>query len=406
MLNDTFVRHNAVFFVGSMSVAVLNYLYHPILSRIMAVDRFGEVQALFSLYTQVSVLLSVSGLVMLHLVANQNEKRELFETLSSLMMYVMGACIGILLVATPYLTRAWHLETPWEVVVVALTLLVATLANPGRFFLQARRRFRELSTANIIVALGRLVCAAALVMLSFDALGAVGGLLIATTISFAYVLIKTRDGAALPHLRALTWDRMVRRELAYATLIFFATGFVTLLYTADVEIVKYLFPPDIAGYYSGIATVARIIFFATGSIASVLLPYITLAAPAHENKRYFLKACLFTGTLGGAGLIVMTLFPHLVITLLIGARYAPYASLLPVLALHTFTIAFINIFIFYFLALRTMIVIPLSIVGIVSIGVSLFFFHASPMQVVLSFLSGSVLSLIMFIAAYIAYGKR
>lgn len=406
MLNDTFVRHNAVFFVGSMSVAVLNYLYHPILSRIMPVDRFGEVQTLFSLYTQISVLLGVLGLVTLHLVANNSEQRALLETLSSLVMYVMGIAIGILLMATPHLTRAWHLETPAEIVIVALTLLVATLANPGRFFLQARRRFQELSIANIIAALGRLVCAAALVIAGFDALGAIAGLLIATTISFSYVFFKTRHHVAIPRIRLVAWDANLRRELLYAVCIFIATGFVTFLYTADVEVVKYLFPPDVAGYYSGIATVARIIFFATGSIASVLLPYITLSTPLHENRRYFLKACAFTGLLGGAGLVVMAVAPSLVIHILIGARYVPYASLLPILALHTFTIAFINIFIFYFLALRTMIVVPISIVGAASIGAFLFFFHASPAQVVLSFLAGSVLSLSIFTAAYIAYGTQ
>ncbi len=389
-----------------MLVAFLNYLYHPLLSRLMEVSRFGEVQVLFSLYTQISVVLSVFGMVALNMFANKKEHDDLLETLSTLVMYVMGGGILVLFLCTPYLTRLWHLETSFEVVLVGLTLFVAALANHGRFYLQAERRFAELSVANMIAALGRLVFAALLVIIGWNAFGAVAGLFIATLLSFSYIFIKTKHAVSLPRPKKIVWNDRLRRELAYAVLVFFATGFVTLLYTADVEIVKYLFPPDIAGYYSGIATVARIIFFATGSVAAVLLPYITLTATPKENRKYLLKALAITALLGSVGLSIMIVVPEFVVQALIGARYLALASMLPLLALHTLVVALINVFIFYFLALRTMILIPISIAGTCGIGVFLFFFHASPAQVVASFLAGSVISLIMLAVMYVSYGKH
>ena len=32
---DDFIRHNAIFFAGSMAVAVLNYIYYPIVGRLL-----------------------------------------------------------------------------------------------------------------------------------------------------------------------------------------------------------------------------------------------------------------------------------------------------------------------------------------------------------------------------------
>jgi O-antigen/teichoic acid export membrane protein len=306
---------------------------------------------------------------------------------------------------TPHLTRLWDLETPAEVVIVAATLVIATLANHGRFYLQAARRFTELSIANTIAAGGRLLFATLLVIIGWNAFGALAGLFIGTLLAFLYTLVKTKHIVPLPRLKKITWSAPLGRELKYATLVLFATGFVTILYTTDVEIIKYFFPPEIAGYYSGIATVARSIFFATGSVAAVLLAYINIHATKKENRVYLFKALAITALLGGGACIIMLLVPNLIVHLLIGSRYLALAPLLPLLALHTLVVALINVFMFYFLALRTMILIPIATVGVGCICLLLFFFHASPAQVVMSFLIGSVASLITLIVTYYNHGR-
>ncbi len=63
LADDRFVKNNVIFFFGSMGVAFLSYLYHPILGRIMKVEDFGEVQTLLSLVTQVSVPLGIFAVI-------------------------------------------------------------------------------------------------------------------------------------------------------------------------------------------------------------------------------------------------------------------------------------------------------------------------------------------------------
>ena len=73
---DTFLRHNAVFFLGNMAVNVLNYLFYPILGRMLAPSYFGEVQVLFSILSHVTIFFNVFGLVVVNSVANQKDRKD------------------------------------------------------------------------------------------------------------------------------------------------------------------------------------------------------------------------------------------------------------------------------------------------------------------------------------------
>jgi O-antigen/teichoic acid export membrane protein len=48
--SSDFLRQNAILFVGSLAVSVLNYAYYPVLGRLLKVEEFGEVQVLISLF--------------------------------------------------------------------------------------------------------------------------------------------------------------------------------------------------------------------------------------------------------------------------------------------------------------------------------------------------------------------
>jgi len=72
--SSSFVRHNAIFFFGSVAVGVLNYVYYPILGRMLSVEAYGEVQALVSLFLQMLVFLVVMSQVTINVVANYTDE--------------------------------------------------------------------------------------------------------------------------------------------------------------------------------------------------------------------------------------------------------------------------------------------------------------------------------------------
>src|ERR1700729_698452 len=71
--SSSFIRHNTISFVGSMSIGFLNYLYYPVLGRLMHTNSFGEVQTLSSLFAQVVIFLNVLGLITVNIVANYDD---------------------------------------------------------------------------------------------------------------------------------------------------------------------------------------------------------------------------------------------------------------------------------------------------------------------------------------------
>jgi len=139
---------------------------------------------------------------------------------------------------------------------------------------------------------------------------------------------------------------------------------ITGMYSVDTVAVKHYFDAHTAGLYAGISTVARIIFFLTASIAAVLMPSIKLAHPAKQNRQTLLKSFALLACIGGAALLVFTLLPNVIIRILMGGKYLPYASLLPRLSLMIFIISILNLFIVYYMALRRYIVIPIVLLGV------------------------------------------
>ncbi len=53
-----FLRHNAIFWSASLFVSFLNYLYYPVLGRLLDPTSFGETQTIISIFTQVDRFLS------------------------------------------------------------------------------------------------------------------------------------------------------------------------------------------------------------------------------------------------------------------------------------------------------------------------------------------------------------
>ncbi|MBP6931477.1 MAG: hypothetical protein KBB62_02010, partial [Candidatus Pacebacteria bacterium] len=54
--SDVFFRQYAIYFTGSMVVAFLNYVFHPLLGRLLSPSDFGDIQALISLIAQSAIV--------------------------------------------------------------------------------------------------------------------------------------------------------------------------------------------------------------------------------------------------------------------------------------------------------------------------------------------------------------
>ncbi len=394
IFQDKFIKDNVIFFVGSMMIAVLNYLYHPAMSRMMSVEDFGEVQALISMTYLTGIFLTIFGTIAVNIISHRDTTSDkhikLLSQLYKLALYVVGAfAIGIVLLS-PYLMRALQFESVISFLPLALVLLVGIPFTFYSSYLRGDRQFGAVSIAGIITSAGKLLFAVTLVSLGLRVFGAVSALALATFCALLYTLYKTRGVFRISIKEKLLFTPALRGELSYGVLIFFALGYITFLYTSDVLVVKYFFDPETAGLYSGIATIARIIFFATASVAGVLLPSINRNAPTGVNKSILKKAFIIIMLMGVGALGIFWLFPSLIISTLIGEKYLPLAELLPLAGLYVFLASLTNLFYSYFLALRDKRLIGFSLFGFVVTIVMVSLCHKSLHAIVIDYTIGAI----------------
>jgi O-antigen/teichoic acid export membrane protein len=398
-----FIRHNAVYFAGSMAVAFLNYLYHPILSRMLSLQDFGEVQTIFSLTVQISIILGVIGLVAVNIESNKEsapQRQALLRDIQAATFWTMVVVSLGLLIFSPELAALFHFNSLLPFFILVAILLSNLPITFRRANLQAQYDFTGISVAGLVMAAGRLVAAIALIIIGWRVAGALAGLAIAQVLAGFYLLYKTRNIKA--GLRwQLQFSRPLLREMGYILLTLLATGFVAFLTSADILFAKFYFDPTTAGSYSGISTLARIIFFATTSIAAVLLPSIKLHHSFSEHARLFGKSMLLLLAIGLGALLVFYFFPTTVITILIGPKFLPSADLLARLSLVTFFASIVNLFVFYFLALRHYAVLFVVAAGAAATVVPILALHRTPLDIVNGFLIGSCMTVAFFMLLFI-----
>ena len=240
-------------------------------------------------------------------------------------------------------------------------------------YLQGSGRFTELSTGGIISSATKLILATALVYIGLGSIGATIGIIMAGVASYYYLVWRTRGYLDLnqhANIHALEKGR-VRKEVIYGVLVLFATSLVTLFFTIDILVVKHFFSAYEAGLYSGISAIAKILYFAIGPVAGVLLSSIKIRNTRKENSRTLIKALALSLSVGGIGILTFYIFNDLIISIMIGQKYLPFAYLLPKAGLVMLLAAITNVLVFYFLALRRFFLIVVSCGGIILTGLLL-----------------------------------
>ncbi len=408
ILQDKFIKDNAILFVGSMVVAVLNYLYHPILSRMMTVDDFGEVQALIAIFLQISVILGIFGNIVVNLTANNNNKSKNLAIINQLYkIALIGSFIitsGIIIL-TPFLKHFLNFHSIFSFWVLAISLPLSISLTFRKFFLQGKKEFTKVSAISIFYAGGRLVIAIFLVWLGWATFGAISAITLATLFSLFYTYKITRKKLKLSLKQPVVFNKALKEEFKYGGLILATTGFITFLYTADMVFVKHYFPPDLAGFYGGITTIARIVFFITGSVVAVLIASVKIKESFRKNAKILLKGLIIITLIGATATGVFVLFPALVIKLMIGSRYVEYAYLLPKMAMLLFLVSLTNLLMMFFLALRKYFVIWISIFGVTIITMMSILNHTALMNIVNNFLIGASITIALLVYQFIKFNK-
>ena len=397
ILQDQFLKHNFIYFTGSMILGVINYAYHPVMSRLMTVEDFGETQAIISLSLLSGLFLGFYPSLVTNHVANNQDGEELNDFLAGVFTLVLPISIGIFLLVILFsgaLQRFFYFSSPYPLFSLGVLYLFSVNASFRSSYLHGRKRFSTVSLASITQAGSRLFFAVVLVLLGWRVFGAITALVLAQICGLAYLYLRTRKSikiktVSVKHL-PIVWGKL-KPYLPYAGLLLIATMTITFFYSADVLFVKRFFPPAEAGLYSGIASIARVIFFLTAPIGGVLFPSIIMKNGHHENARLLIKSLLVVAVLGGAFWLIIWQASAFVIKTFIGVRYLDQALLLPLLGLLLLSVSLANILVMYYLALRQYFILYACLAGAVLTIILMLIRHQTLEQVIYNFLFGSLI---------------
>lgn len=393
--NDRFLKNNIIFFIGSLIVAFLNYLYYPILGRVLSLSSFGEVQVVVTILLQLTIFLTVFSYIVMNVLSNHPDGAERDSLLNKLeLVALLIAVIFFLLISVGsfFFKNTLQFSSFWPFVFIAIMLVLNVPFTFDLAYLQANHDFKGVSFINVVSSVSKIIFSFFIILLGYQTMGAVWGLLIATVLSLSYAG-KLASKKAFPFLsssllrntKTLFKDAEIKRELRYGLFVFIILISVMLLETSDVLFIKAYFAPDIAGSYSGIATVARIILFSTASIAAVLFPAIKIGS--HDENHALLKRSIkYFLLVGGFIELVFILFPSFTISILIGAKYLPLSSILPAVGLFILLSSFINLLFLYSAAVRDYKISVFSIVGVFLVVIVTYFNHNSVNAVVDNFI--------------------
>lgn len=399
--NNQFLRHNAVFFAGSVAVGALNYLYYPVLGRLLDPGTFGEVQTLVSLFLQLGVFLVVLSMVIVNVVANNGSEDKRNNLVFEFEKLALMASVVLLIASVVFgkqLQSLLNFESSWPFAVLALAVIASVPFYIRGAYLRGHQRFGQVSAGNILAAGGKLVLSTALVAAGLGTAGAIWGVVAAQIL--ACILIAWwafRAGlapSALGKRFSLPNFTLLAPELRYGGIVLAASLAITLQYSIDIVVIKHYFDATTAGLYAGIAAVARILFFLTASIAQVLISKIRIGGEISENQNVLNKSLAMLTIISLPVLAATIFFPSQLVGLMMGDAYVSLANLLPMLSISVFIVAIINLLAAYFLALRRFGIALLTVVGACFTYLFILLHHGSPTQVVESLLLGSAATLV------------
>lgn len=374
--NNDFLRHNAVFFIGSLVIAAFNYVFYPVLSRFLSVSDFGEAQAVISIFIQASILITAFGYVVTNIINNEKDKDSsviIIMNLEKGCLLIASLVLLVLTVTSPLIKNSLQFTSVWPVIIVGLATFISIPIASRTFTLQGLRRLGEVSVSGTIIALGKLLVAVCLILLGLGVTGVMLAYIIAQLVSLSYLSWRTKNrypsfrsyySFYKKNLKTSSQKKIIKRETIYGLTILCLLFTVTVLYSFDVVIARFILDGEMAGLYSGVSVISRIAYFITASVAGVLIASVKIQDSAKVALRTLLKSFVAVFLIGGFVVLLFLIFPNQLVDILIGHKYGSLANLLPIMGLSMLICSWNNLFVCYQIARRQYKVILAAVVGL------------------------------------------
>jgi O-antigen/teichoic acid export membrane protein len=259
--------------------------------------------------------------------------------------------------------------------------LAALLAPTLTGILQGEQKFFWVGWANILNGVGRFLgVVIAVVWLQKGATGAVAGVFLGNLLTLLMVAWMTRWIWTAPSAPT-DWKGWFKQVIPL-TLGVFAP---TYMFTQDMLVVQQYFDTNAANAYAAPRVIGRVLFFLVAPMTLVMFPRIARSAATSEKTDVLVQAVGATALIGGGAALACTIFPELMLRIMSpkGAS-TETAWLIPWFAWCMLPLALSNLLANNLLARKRFSAVAWMLAVAIAYRVTLHFFHASYLTVILT----------------------
>jgi len=331
--SNPFVTGTAVMFIGSMSINVINYLYHLIMGRMLGPESYGALASIYSILYIASIIpLSTSVTIVKFVSAAKNlkAKANVYYGIRNIVKNIAIAGCVLIVVTSPVVAGFLHISSILPIALVGPIFYFSVMAIFDQAALQGILKFNGVVVSNLVSSGGKLSLGVLLILLGTHIQGAIFAVFVSVFCAYLITQIHIRKSFRRVSVKNNNFSNI----FLYSIPVFIQALAFTSLFTVDLILVKHLFPEYEAGLYAALSTLGKIIYFASSPISTVMFPLVSGKRSKGEKYRYiFYISFVLTFIASSIATLVYLLLPELMISTLYGVRYVPGAESLVWMAL-------------------------------------------------------------------------
>lgn len=386
-MGNLLIKGSLIVLIGSTLANFGMYLFHLLMGRFLGPVDYGVLESLISLSYFLGIPMGVLGMVIVRFVSQESADTEKIAAfIKKIVLKISGwgfLALVVFLFAFPLLKNLIKVDS------FALFLGLGTFSFISVYLticsssLQGIMQFTKLSLIGIFNIWSRLVLALIVVVLGFR----VGGVLLATVLATLLTILLgyTFMAKYLPFAsnREISISRTFTRIKSYSLAVFLNNLSTTSLYTVDIILARYFLSSTEAGYYAALSVLGKIIFFASGPIATVLFPLASEKQSKGEDYRRIILLGLGLVLLVSVGISgIYFLLPKLMINILYGQAYLSAAGNLGFFAIFISLYSLCVLFLNYYLSISKTKIISLALLAALVQIMLISIFHQSINQII------------------------
>lgn len=391
--------------IGLFINSFFSYLLHIYLGRSISLEDYGLFNTLLSIFYLFNVFTSVISVSIIKIVSellSQGNLAKLTSLYWKLLLYLSG--VGLIsflfmLLGKGFLANYLNISDANLFLFLGFYIFSGFMSVTAGSFSQGLLRFKLISFYYILSGILRFLLPMIFVYLGFKVSGIYFALSLGMIICFFIVTLFLQKNFVYTKEK-IDLNDLYRRIFTFSISVFLVSTLMQGISTVDLLLVKKFFNNELVGYYSGVVTIGKIIFFGAGSITIVMLPQIS--ALITSGKNYMEKFKFFTllqivVTL--AAFIVFSSFPRFITNLFFGERFSGSIELLPRFVLYICIYVFANFLITFFLAINKTNIYRLIIFPIFVQILLINYYHSSLLQVI----NANIISSIILLVSLLIY---